>query len=92
MPQMISIARSSTTENPFGSPEFHAAHDEIFGDAMKITAILRDPNDPYQVAVVGEVTDLDHVRKASRTPEGDAMMRRFGFVEQLSYFLEEGQS
>ena len=51
--------------------------------------ILRDPNDAYQVAVVGDVKDLEKVRTVSRTPEGDAMMRKYGFVEQLSYFLEE---
>lgn len=90
MSLMISIARVSTTENPIGSPKFHADHDRIFGDAIEIQKILRDPTDPYQVAVVGEVRDLDHVRSASRTPEGDAMMRRYGFVEQLCYFLEDG--
>ncbi|MDB4112002.1 hypothetical protein N9571_05565, partial [Yoonia sp.] len=64
-------------------------HKALFGDAMTIKAILRDPNDAYQVAVVGEVTDLEKVRNVSRTPEGDAWMRKYGFVEQLSYFLEE---
>lgn len=89
MTLMVSIARVSTTENPFGSKDFHDAHDKIFGDAMALKAILRDPNDPYQVALVGDVKDLERVRSASRTAEGDAMMRRFGFVEQLSYFLQE---
>ena len=88
MSLMVSIARVSTDENPFGTKEFHEAHDKIFGDAIEIKAILRDPKDPYQVAMVGDVKDLEHVRTASRTPEGDAMMRRFGFIEQLSYFLE----
>ncbi|WP_375254582.1 hypothetical protein [Yoonia sp.] len=89
MTMMVSIARVSTTENPMGLPEYHAEQEAIFGDAMKITAILRDPNDPHQVAVVGEVKDLEATRAISRTPEGDAMMRKYGFVEQLSYFLEE---
>jgi hypothetical protein len=86
---MISIARVSTTENPMGSAGFEADHKASFGDAMTIKAILRDPNDAYQVAVLGEVKDLEKVRTVSRTPEGDAMMRKYGFVEQLSYFLEE---
>ncbi len=89
MSMMVSIARVSTTENPIQSDVYHAEHAAIFGDAMKITAILRDPNDPYQVAVVGDVKDIDKVRSESRTPEGDAFMRKYGFVEQLSYFLEE---
>lgn len=89
MSLMVSIARVSTDKNPFGTAEFHDAHDKIFGDAIAIKAILRDPTDPYQIALVGDVKDLDHVRAASRTPEGDAMMRRFGFIEQLAYFLDE---
>jgi len=88
MPMMISIARTSTTENPMGSPTFHAAHEAVFGDAITIKAIIPDANDPYQVAVVGEVKDIEKVRAVSRTPEGDAMMRKYGFVEQLSYFWE----
>jgi len=89
MTMMISIARVSTTENPTGSAAYEAEHKALFGDAMTIKAILRDPNDAYQVAVVGEVTDLEKFRTVSRTPEGDAWMRKYGFVEQLSYFLEE---
>ena len=89
MSTMISIARVSTTENPMSSHAYHAEQEAIFGDAMKVTAILRDPNDAYQVDVVGDVKDLEAVRAISRTPEGDAHMRKYGFVEQLSYFLEE---
>lgn len=70
-------------------PEYHAEQKAVFGDSMTIRAILRDPNDPHQVAVVGHVKDLEAMRAISRTPEGDAMMRKYGFVEQLSYFLEE---
>ncbi len=90
MALMVSIARVSNSDNPFGDAQFHADHDAIFGDSMEIKAILRDPSDPNQIALVGDVKDLEHVRAASRTPEGDAMMRRYGFIEQLSYFLEEG--
>ena len=79
MSMMVSIARVSTTENPIETKEFQDEHRRIFGNAMEIRAILRDPVDPYQIAVVGNVRDLEKVRVASRTPEGDAMMRRFGF-------------
>ncbi len=51
--------------------------------------MLRDPEDAHQIAIVGDVWDLDGLRKASRTPEGDAFMRKYGFLEQLSYFLED---
>ena len=89
MTMMVSIARVSTTENPMNLPEYQAEQKAVFGDSMTIMAILRDPNDPHQVAVVGDVKDLEAMRAISRTPEGDAMMRKYGFVEQLSYFLEE---
>lgn len=88
MPMMISIARSSTTENPMKSATFHAEHAAMFGDAITIKAIIPDANDAYQYAVVGDVKDIEHVRKVSRTPEGDALLRKYGFVEQLSYFWE----
>lgn len=89
MSMMVSIARVSTTENPLGSAQYQAEHAAIFGDSMKVTAMLRDPNDAHQVAVVGDVKDLERMRAASRTAEGDAFMRKYGFVEQLSYFLED---
>ena len=89
MTMMISIARVSTTEDWLNSDEYQADQKAIFGDSMQITAVLRDPNDANQIAVVGDVKDLERMRAASRTPEGDAMMRKYGFVEQLSYFLED---
>jgi len=89
MTLLVSIARVSHI--PVGSEleDFHAAHKEIFGEAVGKMKILRDPQDANQAAVVGEVHDLEKMRAISRAPEGDAMMRKFGFVEQLSYFLEE---
>ena len=89
MTMMVSIARVSTTENPMKLPEYQAEQKAVFGGSMTIMAILRDPNDPHQVAVVADVKDLEAMRAISRAPEGDAMMRKYGFVEQLSYFLEE---
>lgn len=86
---MISIARVASVPSQTDSAEFQAAHDEVFGDACTLKSILRDPSDDNQIAVVLDVKDLEKVRSASRTPEGDAMMRKFGFLEQLSYFVEE---
>ena len=64
-------------------------HDALLGAYAEVPKILRDPNDPNQVAVLTNVRDLDGLRAATRTPEGDAMMRKYGFIEQLSYFLED---
>ncbi len=61
----------------------------MFGAYSATPKMLRDPEDAHQIAIVGDVWDLDGLRKASRTPEGDAFMRKYGFLEQLSYFLED---
>ena len=45
MTMMVSIARVSTAENPLGNAQYQAESEAIFGDSMKITAMLRDPND-----------------------------------------------
>ncbi|TCS61830.1 hypothetical protein EDD52_1103 [Primorskyibacter sedentarius] len=89
MALLVSVTRVSHIPVGPELEEFHAAHKELFGDAAGKLIFLRDPNDANQAAVVGEVHDLEKMRAISRTPEGDAMMRKFGFVEQLSYFLED---
>lgn len=89
MSLLVSVARVSDVPNPAAMQEFHTEHEELFGAYCEVPKILRDPNDPNQVAVVAQVHDLDGLRAASRTPAGDAMMRKYGFIEQLSYFLEE---
>ncbi|MBM1220287.1 hypothetical protein JQU17_08435 [Ponticoccus sp. SC2-23] len=89
MTTMISIARISEVPTPDRIAQWEAEHREIFGAYAEVPRILRDPNDPNQVAILGKVHDLDGLRAASRTPEGDAHMRRYGFLEQLSYFLED---
>ena len=89
MTLMVSIARMSEIPSAAEMPDFHEAHAKVFGACSGLPKILRDPNDPNQAAVVAEVHDLDAMRAISRTPEGDAMMRKFGFLEQLSYFLED---
>jgi len=89
MSNFVSIAR--VTHIPAGAElaEFHTAHKDLFGDAVGAMTLLRDPSDANQVAVVGEVHDLEKMRTISRSPEGDAVMRKYGFIEQLSYFVEE---
>lgn len=89
MTLLVSVTRVSHI--PVGSEldEFHIAHQNLFGGAVGKMKFLRDPQDANQAAVVGEVHDLEKMRQISRTPEGDAMMRKFGFIEQLSFFLED---
>lgn len=90
MALLVSVTRVSHIPVGTELEEFHAAHEKLFGDTAGKLIFLRDPNDANQAAVVGEVHDIEKMRAISRTPEGDAMMRKFGFVEQLSYFLEDG--
>lgn len=89
MPLIVSIARVSDIPEQGPNSEFATAHQKAFGAFSAVPKILRDPEDPNQVAVVGQVHDVEGLRAASRTPEGDAVMRQFGFLEQLSYFLED---
>ena len=89
MTLLVSVTRVSHIPVGAELQEFHAAHQDVFGDAVGKMTFLRDPHDANQAAVVGMVHDLEKMRAISRTPEGDAMMRKFGFVEQLSYFLED---
>jgi len=89
MTLMVSIARVADVPTPEKMPEFQVAHKKFFAGICDVPKILRDPNDASQVAVVMNVHDLEELRRISRTPEGDAMTRSFGFLEQLSYFLEE---
>ena len=88
MTMLVSIARVSEVPNPTEMQEYEDEHEKLFGAYAELPRILRDPNDANQVAVVGQVKDLDGLRAASRTPEGDAFMRKYGFLEQLSVFLE----
>lgn len=89
MTLLVSVTRVSHIPVEAELEDFHAAHEKLFGGAVGKMTFLRDPNDANQAAVIGEVHDLEKMRAISRTPEGDAMMRKFGFVEQLSYFLED---
>lgn len=85
MTRMISIGRvdrSKVTEN------WKTEHNERFGQYATIDGAFDHPEDKNQMAIVLNVTDLEGLRKASRTPEGDAFMRKGGFVEQLDYYLE----
>lgn len=89
MPTLISIARISEFPGAERQKAWEEEHAALFGAYAEVPRMLRDPNDPNQIAIIGEVNDLDGLRAASRTPEGDAHMRRYGFLEQLSYFLED---
>lgn len=88
MPLMVSIARIADVPNPGQLEDYRKDHARVFGAFADLPKLLPDPNDPNQIAVVGEVHDLEGLRAVSRTPEGDAMMRKWGFIEQLSFFVE----
>ncbi|SEN73925.1 hypothetical protein SAMN04488011_1063 [Palleronia pelagia] len=55
---------------------------------VHVTLQYARPNARHH-CLIGKVHDLERLREISRSPAGDAMMRKFGFIEQLSYFLEE---
>ncbi|QMU58558.1 MAG: hypothetical protein GKR98_10350 [Boseongicola sp.] len=86
MTQMISIARIDRTKM---SDNWEETNRALFGADASVEAILPHAEDPNQVAVVLDVKDLEGMRAATRTPEGDAAMRDGGFVEQLCYFIQD---
>ena len=90
MTLLVSVTRVSHIPEGAELEEFHAAHEKVFGGAVGKMTFLRDPQDANQAAVVGTVHDLEKLRAISRPSEGDALLRKYGFIEQLSYFLEDG--
>lgn len=89
MPMMVSIVRRSHVLDASEMKAREEAFSEIFGACADVPKFLPDSKDKNLVALVGDVHDVDELRRISRTPEGDDMMRKFGFLEQLNYFLEE---
>ena len=88
MALMVSIASVTHMPTPETMEDWRADHMRLFGQFADVPKLLPDTKDPNQIAVVSEVHDLDGLRAASRTPEGDAMMRKWGFLEQMSFFVE----
>lgn len=89
MPLMVSVIRRSHARTAGEMEDYRKAHRELFGACADVPTFLKDPNDANLFAVAGQVHDLEELRRISRTPEGDALMRKNGFLEQLNYFLEE---
>ena len=89
MPMLVSITRVSHIPVGAELEELQRANKKVFGDTIGPLKFLRDPKDANQAAVVSEVHNLEKMREISRSPEGEAVMRKFGFIEQLSYFLED---
>ncbi|SMX23775.1 hypothetical protein [Boseongicola aestuarii] len=85
MTRMISIARIDPSKK---REDWIAEHDAKFGQYATIAGAFAHPEDKNQIAVVMNVTDLDGLRAASRSADGDTFMRERGFIEQLDYFLE----
>lgn len=89
MTLMVSVIRRSRPRTKEEMEAYKKAHQQLFGSCTEVPRFLRSPTDDTLGAVVGEVHDLDELRRISRTPEADAIMRKFGFLEHLDYFLEE---
>jgi len=89
MPPMESVIRRSHARTSGEMEDYAKAHKKIFGSCADVRKVLRSLDDVNLVAVVGQVHDLDELRRISRTPAGDAMMRRNGFLEQFNHFVEE---
>jgi hypothetical protein len=85
MPTMVSVARIDPSKE---SGNGKTLHNRAFGQYATMVSLLRDPTDPSRIAAIFDVHDLEGLRTASRTPEGDAAMREMGFVEQLGFYLE----
>ena len=86
---MVSVVRCSHAQTTEEVEDYRKAHTALFGSCADVPTFLKDPNDANLYAVVGQVHDLEELRRISRTPEGDALMRKNGFLEQLTYFVEE---
>jgi len=89
MTLMVSVVRRTHTPTKEQMEEYKKEHQLVFGSCSDVPRLLPAPNDETLAAVIGEVHDLAELRRISRTPEGDAMMRKYGFLEQLDYFIEE---
>ncbi|MBW4986079.1 hypothetical protein KZZ07_26505 [Mameliella sp. CS4] len=89
MTLLVSVVRRTGPRSPEEMEAYKTAHQEVFGACADVPRFLRSPTDDTLGAVVGEVHDLEELRRISRTPEGDALMRKYGFLEQLDYFIEE---
>ncbi|SFS13883.1 hypothetical protein [Yoonia litorea] len=89
MTLFASIVRRTGPRSQEEMDAYKAAHQKVFGNCADVPTFLRSPKDDTLAAVVGEVHDLEEMRRISRTPEGDALMRKYGFLEQLDYFIEE---
>ena len=64
----VSIARIAEVPDLSKIAEYEAERDKMFGAYSATPKMLCDPEDAHQIAIVGDVWDLDGLRKASRTP------------------------
>lgn len=85
MTKVVMVVRTEFIPN-------HAEHDaeflEILGHCAEVPVFLPDPKDPSQMAIIGEVSNLDELRRVLSTSTGEAFMKKHGFVEELSFFVE----
>lgn len=85
MPKMISIARVDRSKI---TADTMAAHNAEFGAYATMLAAFPHAGDASQMAVLFDIHDMEEMRRATRSDEGDAKIRAFGFIEQLDVYHE----
>lgn len=88
MPMMISTMRVARFPTAQERAQHEAAFRALFGACSDVPRMLPNPHNPNEVALCGQVHDLEELRRISRTPEGDALMRQHGLLEQLAFYIE----
>lgn len=88
MPMMVSIQQVSRPVTQEDIDFMFAQHNDAIGDAAEPPRVLVNPNDPTQIAIVGEVNDLDAVRRRSRGAAAEKLQKERGLTStQLFYFM-----
>lgn len=89
MPKMVSVHQ---VNRPVTHDELRARSGDfaaVIGDAADPPEVFVNPNDATQVALVGQVHDLDALRERSRSEAFAKLEKDSGFsMTQLFYFLK----
>lgn len=89
MPRIVSV---QTANRPITREDVDfmlAHHRQVIGDAATPPEILFNPEDPTQIALVGDVRDHEKLRERSRSEGARRLQEQRGVsLKQLFYFLE----
>lgn len=89
MTKLVSIQTASRPLTQEDIAFMLAHHREVIGDAASPPEILFNPNDPTQIAIVGDVHDREKLRERSRSEAACRLQEQRGVsMKQLFYFLE----